>query len=65
MKWVNAMDELPPQCVDVLCRHIRSSGEYYKVMCINADGEWQGEDDLRPKGEIVTHWMQLPESPNG
>lgn len=64
MKWVNAMQELPAKGVEVLCHHVRSYGEYFKVMCINADGEWQGEDDLRPKDEIVTHWMQLPDAPN-
>lgn len=57
--WIYAPKELPPPFVDVLCRHIRHDSEYYKVMCINADGEWQGDEDLRPHGEVVTHWKHI------
>lgn len=57
--WKSSLKELPEPMVDVLCRYILHTGEQYKVMCINADGEWQGYDDLNPKGEIVTHWKYI------
>ena len=62
--WVNVNEKMPKNLVDVLCYYIRNMSIYQKVMCLNIDGEWQGEDDLSPKGENVTHWMPLPQPPN-
>ena len=62
--WVNVNEKMPKNLVDVLCYYIRNMSIYQKVMCLNIDGEWQGEDDLNPKGENVTHWMPLPKPPN-
>lgn len=62
--WVSVRDRLPKNCVDVLCFFINNTlSIHQKVMCINADGEWQGEDDFIPRGEDVTHWMPLPAAP--
>lgn len=62
-EWIKVSDRLPKKCVDVLCFYTERMSINQKVMCINADGEWQGEDDYRPKGEEVTHWMPLPKPP--
>lgn len=58
--WISVETAMPNECVDVLCLYVTRGAAQQKVMCINADGEWQGYDDLRPRGEEVTHWMPLP-----
>lgn len=64
MEWVSVKDRLPAICTDVLCFFTKGGlAINQKVMCINADGDWQGEDDLNPRNEDVTHWMPLPQPP--
>ena len=61
--WTADIDELPPVGLDVYCYFVKNNSRQQKVMCINADGEWQGENDLNPKGENVTHWAFMLEEP--
>lgn len=58
-EWTLESDNLPEPLIDVLCWIIENGSGRFKVMCINADGEWQGYDDLRPKGEPVLAWKTL------
>jgi hypothetical protein len=65
MEWISVKDAMPDQFVDVLCFCDNGRSIMQKVMCINADDEWQSEDDFEPRGESVTHWMELPDEPKG
>lgn len=79
MEWISVKDRLPPAKEDVLFvgRLVLSTGEVYRYVCKGwkyddnpNDPEWYDESnrqiDEQPTMENnVTHWMPLPELPEG
>lgn len=62
MKWIDIDEQFP----ETACQYLCTDGEHMQIMTYF--GEYKGSPDWSsPFCETldVTHWMELPELPNG
>lgn len=69
MEWIKVEDKLPPNGTYVLVANYdnRPKVQMYFIMIAERinEGWYDGNngDSIRSRGEVVTHWMPLPDKP--